>query len=221
MPDATVNVENELGRSALHCAASSSNHAAVTVLIKRGEANVLHQDILGQTPLHLAIQQAAESNPTEREDQKPFKNVIERLMENSEDIEQEDHAGNTPWAYANNLTWITALKLGRNMFSGPSTSDGVHSLGPLVMPENEQLKVCDTLQGDLVEFYTITKEQKTQEKRNYEKSYVVDMIYSQGPRMILERSRPRLTEGLEVLQCRWLHVPANNVCNISAPSIDF
>lgn len=70
-----------------------------------------------------------------------------------------------------------------------------------------------------MEFYLITNEQKTEEKRNHERSYVADMIYNLGPQMILARSRPKITD--QDLQCHWLHVPANNVSHKSALLIDF
>ena len=118
MPDVTVDVEDEHGRSALHYAVSVPNYAAVTVLIHRGEANVLHQHTLGRTPLHAAIRTAAEVNPKGKETQKLFKEIIIRLMENSEDIFQADKEGKTAWAHANNLAWIGDLKDNRDMFSG-------------------------------------------------------------------------------------------------------
>lgn len=213
-----VDVEDEQGRSALHCAASSPNDVAVTVLIHKGQANVLHQDSVGQTPLHVAIQKAAELNPTKKDSQKPFEDVIIRLMQNSEDIFQADNEGKTAWAHANDLAWIEDLKDNRDMFSGPSILDGPQSLEPLAKPGSPQLKACENIRGDLVEFYLVNREQKTEEKRNHERSYMVDMIYNLGPQTILERSRPKIID--QALQCRWLHVPANNVGYTSAPSTD-
>jgi hypothetical protein len=121
-----VDAEDEQGRSTLHYATSSSNDVAVTILIHRGQANVLHQDALCQTPLHLAIKRAVELNPIRKEDQKPFEDVIIRLMENSEDISEADNARKTAWAFADDLAWIQNLKNNRDMFSGPSISDGRH-----------------------------------------------------------------------------------------------
>ena len=211
-----VDAEDEQGRSALHCAASSSNDVAVTILIHRGQANVLHRDASSQTPLHLAIKRVVDLNPIRKEDQKPFEDVIVRLMENSEDISVADNARRTAWAYADDLTWIQNLKDNRDMFSGPSISDrrhhGPQSLEPLARPGSPQLNACEDIRGDLVEFYLVSKGQKIEEKRNHEKSYVVDMIYNLGPQTILERSRPRIVD--QALQCRWLHVLANVVCQI-------
>jgi hypothetical protein len=192
-----VDVEDEQGRTALHYAASAPNPLAVTILISQGEANVVHQDNIGQIPLHTVIRRAAEVNPFERDFQKPFKDIIERLVENSGDIFQTDNESKTPWAYAR----------------------GLASLEPITPPGTLQLKACEEVRGDLVEFYTVTKAGKIQEKRNSERSYVVDMIYNLGPKTILERSRPRLKD-MEVRQCRWLHLPGNNVCHISTAQVD-
>jgi ankyrin repeat protein len=214
-----VDVEDEQGRTALHYAASAPNPLAVTILISQGEANVVHQDNIGQIPLHTVIRRAAEVNPFERDFQKPFKDIIERLVENSGDIFQTDNESKTPWAYARGLAWIERLKDNRDMTSGPLISIPGQSLEPITPPGTLQLKACEEVRGDLVEFYTVTKAGKIQEKRNSERSYVVDMIYNLGPKTILERSRPRLKD-MEVRQCRWLHLPGNNVCHISTAQVD-
>jgi hypothetical protein len=209
--DINVDVEDEHGRSALHCAASSSNHEAVTVLVRGGEANVGHRDLKGQTPLHVAIQKAAELNPTGKEAQKPFIVIIERLIEKAQDIFLTDKRMRNPWYYANELKWIKELKDKRDMHLGPTTSTELHSLETVTRPIQEaQLKACENIRADLVEFYTVTKEQKTEERQNAERSYVIDMIYNTCPREILELARPRLKDK-EIRQCRWLHLPANNV----------
>jgi hypothetical protein len=181
------------------------------VLVRGGEANVGHRDLKGQTPLHVAIQKAAESNPTKKDAQKPFRVIIERLIEKAQDIFLTDKRMRNPWYYANELKWIKELKDNRDMHLGPTTSTGLHSLETVTRPINEaQLKACENIRADLVEFYTVTKEQKTEERQNAERSYVIDMIYNTCPREILELARPRLKDK-EIRQCRWLHLPANNV----------
>jgi hypothetical protein len=206
-----VDVEDEHGRSALHHAASSPNGAAVTVLIKKGDAKVLRKDNAGQTPLHAVIRRAVELKPTDEEGQKPFKDVIIRLMESSPDINQADNDNKVAWDYAKKITWIEELRNNRDMFSGPSTSDEAEPVEPLNVPAKDtpQRKACQNILGVLTEFYLITKGQRTQEKLNYERPNIFDMIYEEGPTKILDRSRPRLT--MEILQCRWMHLPANNV----------
>ena len=210
MKDLNVDVEDEQGRSALHCAASSANHAAVTMLVRGGEADVQHRDSKGQTPLHVAVQKAAELNPVKLEAQKPFRHTIERLMERAIDIFLTDKKSKTPWYYAKGLEWIETLR----MHLGPTTSVGADALEPLSMPDEAQAIACENIQADLVEFYTITKNQKTQERQNAERSYVVDMIYKLGPQLILKLARRKLKDK-EIRQCRWLHLPANNVCYLS------
>jgi len=221
VPSVQADVEDERGRSALHCAASSLNKEAVTILYKKGTANVLHKDVEGQTPLHAVIRKAARVKPT-GDDQQKFKNVIILLMYYSEDISQVDDERKTAWAYGEDLPWIEEIKNNRDLFLGPSTSDEIESLELLKVPDKgtPQYKACEALRGDLVEFYTTTKDQKTVEMRNPEKPAVLEMIYTQGPKKILDRSRPTPKEG-EALTCRWMHVPANNVGSNFTPSLDF
>jgi len=210
--DLNVDAEDEQGRSALHCAAWSSNHTAVTMLVKGGEAKVQHQDSRGQTPLHVAIQKAADLKPDGRDAQKPFTEMIERLMEAAEDIFLTDKKLKNPWYYAKGLPWIETLKDNRDMHLGPTTSLGAHDLEELKRPKAAQATACEEIRADLIEFYTITEDQKTQERQNAERSYVIDMIYNIGPRKILKLARPKLKDK-EIRQCRWLHLPANNVCS--------
>jgi hypothetical protein len=221
LPNIYVDVQDERKRSALYCAASSPNEAAVTVLIMRGNANVLHKDIEGQTPLHSVIRKAAEVNPTDEEARKPFKEIIIRLMEFSEDIFVVDKELRTAWWYGKGLPWIEGLKDNRDMFLGPSASATVQLLEPLTVPlkDTPQIKACESIRGDLVEFYTVTGNNRILEKRNSERSYICDMIYNLGPKKILDLSRPKIKD--EVFQCRWLHVPANVVGFTFAPWLDF
>jgi hypothetical protein len=221
VPNVPVDVEDERGRSALHCAASSSNDAAVAILVGKGKAKVGHKDTEGQTPLHAVMRKAAEEDPIEEEAQKLFKDIIIRLMGYSEVIFQVDKARKTAWSYGEKLPWIKKLRNTRGMYLGPSTSDEAQLLEPLKVPQKDtpQRKACQNFLGDLVEFYTVTKEQKTEEKHNFEKPDVLDMIYNLGPKKILDRTRPKLTD--EVFHCRWLHFPANNVGSKFTLSIGF
>ena len=138
-------------------------------------------------------------------------------MEKAIDIFLTDQKTKTPWYYAKGLKWIETLKDNRDMHLGPTTSIGAHDLEPLNPPKEAQATACENIRADLVEFYTITEGQKTQERQNPERSYVVDMIYNLSPRIILKLARPKLKDN-EIRQCRWLHLPANNVCHL-APSV--
>jgi hypothetical protein len=178
----------------------------------KGEAKVMLKDNKGQTPLHLAVQKAEFLKP-EGEARNPFRQVIERLMNNTLDIDEPDYDGNTPLHYAKGLTWITEIKENRQLYTGATTSAKTERLKKPDTPREgtPQRKACQKFPGVLAEFYLKSEKKATKEKLNVEKPSIFDMIYKEqdGPKRILDRSRPKLKD--EIFQCRWLHLPANNV----------
>ncbi|PVH71692.1 hypothetical protein DL98DRAFT_93567 [Cadophora sp. DSE1049] len=213
-PDVLVHVKDEQGKSALHYAAEAPNSAAVTILINLGEAEVLQRDNLGQTPLHACILRAVATNPTDVDGQKPYKDIIKRLMGRSPDVNQTDNNKKTAWDYAPDLTWIQDLRINRDPFSGRSTSnetETVKSVRPL-KKDSLKRKACQDTLGLLTEFYLLTDKHTTDEKFNYEQPSIFDMIYDEkeeGAIKILHRSRPKSLTN-EIRRCRWMHLPANN-----------
>jgi len=200
-----VEPKDDKGRTPLHRAASFANLPAVEILMDKGHAKVMIKDNAGQTPLHAAVQKAAEVKESEDNRRSSFKAVIRQLMSIWVNVDERDNEKKTVWDYALDKNWIKDLLY----ISGSSTSTAAKALDPLNIPKpGPQHKASHRLEATLVEFWLEDENGKTHDKMHSKEPSIFDLIYdkNKGVEKILSRSRP---EGKKI-QCRWIHLPANN-----------
>ena len=206
-----INISDNNGRTSLHVAASVPNYTAVTILINKGGARVIGKDKFGRTPLHAVIRRAIELDPVEDWEQKPFKDVIQRILRKTLKVDELDLDKRSAWDYASEerFKWIKELKAHRDLIQGPTISAISKPLEALQLPTDLAVDVVKTFEGVLAEFFLEKKDGGRHEFINYETPTLWDMIYDarKGPERILGVSRPKGFKGRA--RCRWIHIPTN------------
>ncbi|KAK2810565.1 hypothetical protein FQN50_002822 [Emmonsiellopsis sp. PD_5] len=204
--DFPVTAEDDEGRTPLHLAGSSSNSAAVTLLISKGRltlAEIMHPDNRGRTPLHATVQEAvrtaeraaAGSGPDKQDS---YTKTIQSLIEHPINLQQSDDSGKTAWNYISDgqeYDWLRELQTRRFLVQEEDKSLEFSE------PTETQEMVCKKATSVLAEFYKDQKQYVLLHK------FVHEVLYEKGPETFLAFARP---PDVESSTCRWFHLPANN-----------
>ncbi|KAK2776453.1 hypothetical protein FQN52_003462 [Onygenales sp. PD_12] len=201
-----VTAEDDEGRTPLHVAGSSSNSAAVTLLISKGRltlAEIMHPDNRGRTPLHATVQEAvrtaervaAGSGPDKQDS---YTKTIQSLIEHPINLQQSDDSDKTAWDYISDgdeYDWLRELQTRRFLVQEEDNSLEFSE------PTETQEMVCKKATSVLAEFYKDRKQYVLLHK------FVHEVLYEKGPETFLSFARP---PDVESPTCRWFHLPANN-----------
>ncbi|TRX90312.1 hypothetical protein FHL15_008857 [Xylaria flabelliformis] len=211
-----LTVKDHLGRNPLHWAVLTGNVDGVAILANRSKDLVCTGDKQGATPLHVAVQQAAESEDTAaiREN---WDNLIRELLKYRFAVHIErvtDKDGKTAWDYASkgDQRWILNIRDERPLKYGATHSSVIRDLKPMEIPKGVRKMACQKYRPILLEIFNeVVKDDVGQSEIrdvfNEGSASIYSLIYEPGGwEKILQRSRPPQLPA----KCRWVHIPANN-----------
>lgn len=212
-----VDLQDCLGRTALHRAIKTYNVDAVKRLTHQGKASLSKKDHLGKSALHVAVHSAVLVDAFALEVQgldgrKIATQILNVLLQRGARVDDRDADGKTPWSYANTKDdmWIRRLKH-KHLIIGSSstTSRGMERVRPPL--PGPQRGACDAFDMILAEVYVRRKAGRSDDIFNLEMAPVSDVIYGGpwGVSRLLDESRSSKLMGHRV-HCRWVHVPSNN-----------
>jgi hypothetical protein len=204
------------GRTPLHWAASAPDLDAAALLIKERRALVNVKANDKQTPLHRAVKWAAKVKASDTATREKFSHMIEKLIENSLRIDAMDDENKTAWEYAesDDKRWDQTLKNLKNksrLIPGPSKAGSVTSV--LVgKPKGDQAKALLALKALLVEVFLGGENDDFSDFLIPAEPRMFDLVYDDqgGLQKILAEWRPESVSDRQP-ECRWVHLPANNV----------
>jgi hypothetical protein len=207
-----VNLHNKFEQSALHVGAQRDNVEFITTLLSSGRVELDSKDIDGMTALHLVV-----LNPAGKTNSKK---IAEELMKAGADPYVENSAGHTPETLVESLDDDSGgIKTGlRQLFERPPLVEGprVKKKPPLQRnptPGGEQ-EACKATETVATEIFNITDDDKSPERHMTAYPSVLDLVYSDRTiDEIFDSVRPDNIRGGAF--CRWYHIPANNVSQLS------
>ena len=211
-------LQDQLGRTPLHLAVEAANRGAIERLLFTGRASVKVRDNEGRSPLNVAVQKAVVEGRDDVENylelRKVFTQIIKLLIKRGSSIDDKDAAGKTPWFYAEGPgnEWIKKLK--DNYLLTGSSSSAAGALEKVLQPaDGSQRIACESFDLILAEVFLKQKRERKSEVFNLDLTPVSDLIYKSGTSIsqILAASRPDKFTSDKII-CRWIHLPANNVC---------
>jgi Ankyrin repeats (3 copies) len=196
------NVRNGSGQTALHIAIQKGRIRMARLLLGRGGADINLQDTDGQTAIHLA---AEKGNPV----------AVDFLLGKGADVNVKNNEGFLAIDLAKqgqgaNMQKVLWLLGNPRLLDGPSGLTSRNWTKPIPPTDPKGLKACEHFRATLTEFFFI----KGEERRNTQHPSIWEVLYGEGPEPILYDGRP---PGVGQATCRWFHVPANNVSEISCP----
>ena len=195
-------VRNRSGQTALHIAIQKGHIRMARLLLGKGGADINLQDIDGQTAIHLA----AEKGSSE---------AVDFLLRKGADVTVENKKGFLAIDLAKqrqgtNMQKVRSLLENPHLLDGPSGLTDRNWTEPIPPTDPKGHRACKHFRATLTEFFFISGE----EKRNTQHPNIWEVLYGQGPESILDDGRPR---DVGQATCRWFHIPANNVSEISCP----
>lgn len=213
-PGVSINGRDSHGQTSLHWAARNQNRPAVELLTSRDRDLAKTFDKMGQTPLHTAVIEASRMGDLAEDDQRNWKAVIRQLTRDQIRVDVRDREGRSAWDYAqkDGRQWILKLRDDRGLITGLSKVP--KQLDPIDKPINPRLQACKEMEVTLLEvFWDIgggITDAKPGERFNHKQPSVFQLIYDDKETLetLLASSRPKY----DVPLCRWIHLPANNVC---------
>jgi hypothetical protein len=195
----SANGENS--KTALFKAVWDRNLPLIRVLLERG-ADIDRKLPDGQTPLSVAVVQG---------DLK----VVDLLLQFGANLTSRVPDGRTVEEYASNNAEMIDLLRAPHILEGPSIKTAntssefrfthIPAPPPKTGEHTDELNACHAFQATIIDFYLGEQEQRVQKS-----SSIYDIIYGNGPEMIMSTAKTSLTVG-EKPAYRWYHFPANNV----------
>jgi len=213
-----VELTDDKLRTPLHKAALNRSPEGVRILLNQGRAKVATMDSDRRTPLHLAVQGAAEldvpdkrsakqeydvSDKKKIEEQELWRDIIEQLTGEWDVLDIEDCEEKTASEYAKDKRWILDALDTTGLRESQATTKSETLKRPKDGPKKD---ACDNVRTRLVQIWTEGEYGKRYNKCRNGSPTVSTLIY--GHKKSAKAIREEMRDDLV---CCWVHIPANNV----------